>query len=483
MDIINSDTAELQPLAPRFRKFVTKNQGVRVLAFGFIFDFHRNANNTVIQDVEKTVKEDWFRSAIADRDVDLIIVIGHVGLRMAEYDLLFRTIRSEQWDTPIQFFGGHTHIRDYKIYDRLSTGIESGRYAETIGFVSIQNLKVGKGQSVISKPKFSRRYIDNNLYSLYHHSGRDVSTFDTSLGSNVTEQITTARKALKLDLTLGCAPYDLWVDRRPYPDNQSIFTWLEEKVLPTEIRDKDRPDKPALIFSNTGAIRYDIHKGPFTRDSTYLVSPFTSGFRAMYDVPMKAAKKVLDLLNHDGPVLDEIGEQKGLWDGLRSPEQYASTLRKDNQYGKASPQAQESIGMQLVLGLGTEFKLAPGRNVELVPGYTTKDDAGDDGDDTLHRPIPFYKVPNCIQIPINYDVASPPETVDIVYNEFIQPWILLALNYLGVDATDNSTSIYVEGQTLTSVISNWIENNWECEGRDPTATYFNSLGNQEHELK
>ena len=455
VDIVNPDTNELQPLAPRFKKFVTKNQGIRILAFGFIFDFHRNANNTVIQDVEDTVKEDWFRTAISDRDVDLIIVIGHVGLRMVEYNLLFQTIRSEQWDTPIQFFGGHTHIRDYKVYDSLSTGIESGRYAETIGFASIQNLRVAKGQSITSKPKFSRRYIDNNLYSLYHHSGRDLSTFDTSLGSNVTEQITTARKALKLDLVLGCAPYDLWMDRRPYPDNQSIFTWLEEKVLPTMIRDKSRLNKPAMVFSNTGAIRYDIRKGTFTRDSTYLVSPFTSGFRAMYDVPMKAAKKVLDLLNHEGPVLDEIGEQKGLGDGLRSPEQYASMRRKDDGLGMALPRVRQSMGTQTVLGLGTDS--------ELVPGYTTKDDAGDDGDDTVHKPISFYKVPNCIQVPINYDAGSSPETVDIVYNEFIQPWILLALNYLGVDATDNSTVVYMEGQTLTSVMSDWIEKNWACE--------------------
>jgi hypothetical protein len=41
----------------------------------------------------------------------LIIVFGHVDIRSAEYALLFKTLRSVQWDTPIQFFGGHTHIR------------------------------------------------------------------------------------------------------------------------------------------------------------------------------------------------------------------------------------------------------------------------------------------------------------------------------------------------------------------------------------
>jgi 2',3'-cyclic-nucleotide 2'-phosphodiesterase (5'-nucleotidase family) len=64
-----------------------------------------------VQRVEDTVKEEWFTEAIRDKDLDLIIVFGHVDIRSDEYALLFKTIRSVQWDTPIQFFGGHSHIR------------------------------------------------------------------------------------------------------------------------------------------------------------------------------------------------------------------------------------------------------------------------------------------------------------------------------------------------------------------------------------
>lgn len=111
IDIHNPKSGKLEPLAPRFKKFSTKNQGIRILAFGFLFDFTGNANNTVVQRVEDTVKEDWFTEALRDREVDLIIVFGHVDIRSTEYALLFKTIRSAQWDTPIQFFGGHSHIR------------------------------------------------------------------------------------------------------------------------------------------------------------------------------------------------------------------------------------------------------------------------------------------------------------------------------------------------------------------------------------
>lgn len=57
------------------------------------------------------MKEGWFIEALQDNDLDLILVFGHVDIRSSEYALLHKTIRSAQWDLPIQFFGGHSHIR------------------------------------------------------------------------------------------------------------------------------------------------------------------------------------------------------------------------------------------------------------------------------------------------------------------------------------------------------------------------------------
>ncbi|KAI4121708.1 MAG: hypothetical protein LQ347_006767, partial [Umbilicaria vellea] len=261
-----------------------------------------NYNNTVVQPVEETIREQWFQEAIRDRDVDLFLVAGHVPVRSKEYAAIFKTIRAEQWDTPIQFFGGHTHIRDYVRYDSKAYALESGRYMETIGFMSIEGLATGgKTNSLsaqtIASPTFSRRYIDNNLFSFHHHTGLNTTTFPTAHGTNVSALISSARKSLGLDSRFGCAPTDLWTNRVPYPGNSSIFTWLEESVLPNIGHDSKRGDKPRLLIINTGAIRFDIFKGPFTRDSTYSVSPFTSGFRYIKDVPYSLAKGVLPIIN------------------------------------------------------------------------------------------------------------------------------------------------------------------------------------------
>ena len=189
------------PLAPRFKKFTTKHQGIRVLAFGFIFDFTRNANNTVIQPVRETIKEKWFQEAIRDRDVDLFLVAGHVPLRSEEFNSIFKAIREVQWDVPIQFFGGHSHVRDYSKYDSKAFALQSGRYMETVGFMSITGLATGgkrnepisdalkdsKAMAPLNSPQFARRYIDNNLFSYYHHTSLNSTSFPTSRGQNVSK--------------------------------------------------------------------------------------------------------------------------------------------------------------------------------------------------------------------------------------------------------------------------------------------------------
>ncbi|KAF2687058.1 hypothetical protein K458DRAFT_296712 [Lentithecium fluviatile CBS 122367] len=458
LDIINPDTGKRQPLAPRYKKFTTKNQGIRILAFGFIFDFAGNDNNTIIQPVEETVKEDWFKEAIRDKELDLILVYGHVDIRSLEYATIFKTIRSAQWDTPIQFVGGHSHIRDYKIFDAKSVAIESGRYMETLGFMSIDGLSTGGSEtqaakSAKSKVKFERRYIDNNLFSLRHHSGKNETTFPTAHGQDVTASIGDARKSLGLGERYGCAPHDLWVSRRPYPHNESIFSWLEEQVLPQSIAPSKRIQhgKKAFVIVNTGGVRFDIFKGVFTKDTKFLVSPFTSGVRLIKDVPYKAAKNVIKLLNSEGPILQAMSEQKAY---LQPPEQVAALYRPD-MYSTSRDTFLHRPNAQTPLS-------ADGKD-NLIPGYTTRDDAGTDGDDTLHSTIPFYQVPNCIQASVGFssDDDENPEVVDVMYNEFVEKWVLMALEYLGESYSVEDTEYFADGKSFTNIMTDWVKEHWD----------------------
>jgi hypothetical protein len=140
---------------------------------------------------------------------------------------------------------------------------------------------------------------------------------------------------------------------------------------------------------------------------------------------------LLALLNSGGPVFESANLQSWL---LAPPEQIA-------------------VDSNIVVDAGHEQKrnVLTGQNPlgfqdvdepSLVPGYTTKDEAGDDGDDTIHSPISFYRVPNCIQSKIAFPKDGDPEYVDLVFLAFIQPWVLLGLRFLGQHYNERRSSIH-----------------------------------------
>lgn len=330
---------------------------------------------------------------------------------------------------------------------------------ETLGFMSIDGLSTGGTKKQASTPQkakltFSRRYIDNNLFSLHHHSSKDDKSFPTKHGLAVSKAIGDARKSLDLSHKYGCAPHDYWVSRRPYPHNESIFTLLEEQLLPQSIEKSDRIKKggKALVVTNTGGIRFDIFKGAFTKDTKFLVSPFTSGFRYIADVPYKAASQVIKLLNNEGPIMLEMMQENAF---LQPPEVLATRFRPhilNSPVGEFAGQHHE----QAVINAN---------ELDTFPGYTTHDDAGDDGDDTIHSAIKFYNVPNCIQSAVGFNPTDDhePDTVDLMYNEFIQKWVLLALQYTGQKYTSNDTQSYNEGKSFTDIMTDWVEAHWASD--------------------
>lgn len=204
------------------------------------------------------------------------------------------------------------------------------------------------------------------------------------------------------------------------------------------------------------------HVNTSSDDTEYLVCPFTSGIRFVPDVPYDKAKRILELLNNEGPIFDDIAAQTGLekW-MLLPPEQYQG--RKEV---RIEPGNLQSDFLDSIRSFGQEVLSSKdgGSSDKLIPGYTTEDDLGKDGDDTLHSEIAFYRVPNCIQAPIGFDIKDDepkdPESVDVAYNEFIEPWIILALKYLGYEVKQEDTQVYVQ-KTMTDIITQWIEEHWK----------------------
>jgi 2',3'-cyclic-nucleotide 2'-phosphodiesterase (5'-nucleotidase family) len=111
------------------------------------------------------------------------VVVGHTPLRDtpgSEYEVFLSAIRAHLPYIPVQFFGGHSHIRDFRKYDSHAHGIESGRYLETLGWISMD----------LDDFKVDRRYIDNNLRGYRFHLGLDAEQeFDTDEGKEISAEI------------------------------------------------------------------------------------------------------------------------------------------------------------------------------------------------------------------------------------------------------------------------------------------------------
>jgi hypothetical protein len=56
---------------------------------------------------------------------------------------------------------------------------------------------------------------------------------------------------------------------------------------------------------------------------------------------------------------------------------------------------------------------------------------------------------------------SESETVDVVYIDFIQPWILLTFKFLGLDYNESETAPYMYGESLTTLLAEWAARNWK----------------------
>lgn len=145
-----------RPIGARYTRFRTPQQGLHIQAYGVLFDFQLGAPGVTVQDPRKMVAEPWFQASLRAHDtVDAFVVAGHMPVTGHDgWDAVHAAIRAVWPTVPILMLAGHTHVRDCKMFDDASMVLESGRYLETIGWMSVSN--------VTGRPSFARTYIDAN---------------------------------------------------------------------------------------------------------------------------------------------------------------------------------------------------------------------------------------------------------------------------------------------------------------------------------
>jgi hypothetical protein len=477
VQILNNATGKFEYIGNQYRYFTTP-MGLRIMAFGVLYDFTGNTNYTNVITAANLTKEQWFIDAVnTPKPVDLFLLIGHNPVRPSGSEstlgIVQKAIRKARPNTPIQVFGGHSHIRDLAVYDSSSIGLESGRYCETLGWLSMSGIEspTYKGKmnpagvpnptqkainvtanataapaSQISDcqvqsakdPTYFRRYLDwNRLTFEFHAVGSQASTFDVAPGPSVSSQITQDRKALNLSTLFGCAPQTYCISCAPFLSNGSIYS-LVQVALAAEVVNKSRAATPRLIIVNTGGIRFDLVQGPFTYDDSFIVSPFTDTFVYIPQVPYAEASQVLDTLN----ALPDSKKKRSLQALEYTPDFNGADGCYDTPYMLADAESRlysrESESMTR--------RAAPA----LTPGYVTSDDFGTDGDDTPHSKIPNYDLPVYVQGNASFPATGEHTSVDLVFLDYVESDVLTALSSLGMNYTKSAVTQYLPKSFTTN---------------------------------
>lgn len=401
-----------------------------------------------------------------------------------EWPSVVSAIRAVHSDVPILILGGHTHIRDCTTYDAHSVGLESGRYLETIGWLSANLTQPGAATDSNQNLTFSRSYIDANRRNFAFHAGlTDPSHLDTKKGTHITAAMAQIASDWNLTQRYGVAPQDYYLDRVGIESNHSILNLLSTQILPTVVSSSnpDRKGKPNIILANSGAQRFDLYAGNFTKNDNYIVSPFTDAFLYLQDVPYKYANQVLGKLNRRGAYSkkrrDDVGinnrrrqereaYEKGHVDDIyRRWRQDQFTLQQQRE--QQQQQSDAARDLQELDARVDAIKAASAANdTQPTLGYVTKDSCPDTdtADDTVHTAIPYASTPDYIASPVagNSTAVQDSDVIDVVFVDFIVGDVVSILNSLQSDKTYSKADAKSWGTLMTNdVFVEWAKLKWQ----------------------
>ncbi|PKI84737.1 hypothetical protein MVES1_001224 [Malassezia vespertilionis] len=422
-----------RPIGDLYARFVTQH-GVQIQAYGVLFDFRLAAEEITIQSPEHMVQQAWFLESLRKHDrVDVFVVAGHMPVAdHAGWKAVHAAIRAVWPDTPIMMLAGHTHLRDCQMLDQASMALESGRYMETIGWMSIEDVTA-------RPPTFSRRYIDANPRNFAFHAGlAHANQLSTRRGKFVRAAMDKIVSSWNLTHLFGLAPQDYFLDRYAYPSNTSLLTLMQDHILPEIVRPVNprHADTPTLLLINSGSQRFDVLAGPFTKNDQYVVSPFRDNFLYVEKVPWRLAQNLVHGLNRRGALVNGLHNAQHAAQGdadsifrryLKAQWQAFWSKRTSIPSDAAAPSgrpAQERKLQALLQDDAAQTLFDPNASL----GYVTVDGCAGIGDDTQHIPVPYsaeqpdYLASNPSPLP------EADADVDVVFVDFILAPLLDLLN-------------------------------------------------------
>lgn len=158
-----------KPLGDRYTVYVGKNSGVKVLLFGFLYDFTGASSAVTVPTVEASIRENWFQEALLSDTFDAVVVLAHMDLKNSLVYTILSQIRKSLPEVPVSFHTGHTHYRGFQALDNNAVSLESGHYFDTVGWLAMDipaPSRHSDGNASVAQTTFRHEFIDANVGSL-----------------------------------------------------------------------------------------------------------------------------------------------------------------------------------------------------------------------------------------------------------------------------------------------------------------------------
>ncbi|KAG6816704.1 hypothetical protein H0H87_003679 [Tephrocybe sp. NHM501043] len=310
--------------------------------------------------------------------------------------------------------------------------LESGRYMETIGWMSAKLDHKTMSSQNPGNIAFSRRYLDPNRVTYEYHTGVKDTKFDTNLGLYITRGLKALAEKFGINFVYGTAKRDYTTNQSPYPSEGSQLTLFVENALPVALGiNNTRNNIPNLIIVNSASQRFDIYAGPFTKNDQLTASFYPDRFLYIKDVRLSDAKNALSALNGGKPSASrrdsEVTQHQTKEEDLQYVDEiYRAWLHDMDDRG------------------GVERRAAQNQTL----GYVTTDSCPGVGDDTAHAPLPYFGLPKFVNS--KFPEVAEDAPIDLVFIDYIETRMVNFLNNVQSIKTYSSSDVALYSPVLAS---------------------------------
>jgi 2',3'-cyclic-nucleotide 2'-phosphodiesterase (5'-nucleotidase family) len=275
-----------------YRIIYGRNTNVQLLVLGFLYEMKDASEMVIVQSIHETMQEKWMRDILKDTQStnDGIIVMAHMHVTDALIQVILQGLRAKVgMDIPIVFVTGHTHIRAVDKPDATSISVESGKFMDSLGFVSV-TMPVMEAND-ITPVVLRHSFLEASKKELEAALDR-TDDWSTENGRELSDYIYETRESLGLLSVVACIPQTYNLNTSLYADN-SLWKFFRNNVVPNQLGLHSN----AFIMLAKDAWRYDMFSGDNTLDDVYKVSPYNDTLVQFVGLPWSAVLELNKTLN------------------------------------------------------------------------------------------------------------------------------------------------------------------------------------------